>query len=129
MEQEIAVVRQSEYDSAKTFNLFNSKNLSYYRSANDHLNGITDSVLKQKISALINTHMENYKTEISQYEAILETIKKNNNTLNDLHIILKITKTLPIIKQYQKEQKPAIKPLQEHNSRLEKLIRQTESLQ
>lgn len=101
LEDEIAVVKSSKFDSLQHFQRFNGKNEAYFNSAKFQANQITDSVLKKRVQQLIADKQAAYKKKIATHLALSDTIDVNDKKIGDLHRLLKITKTLPMIEQYQ----------------------------
>ena len=88
------------------FNSYNRKSNQYYNSANQYVSNITDSILKQKMVALINRSNNSYTNKIADIKTLTEQITNNGATIQDHYTILKIAITLPIIEKYQTELKP-----------------------
>lgn len=128
LEFKIGHVRTSKSDSIKAFNEFNGKNNAYYNSANNHLERFSDSVLKEKIRGLIAASANKYNAGIQPYNELLNSIDQKTIRLNDLHTILKITQTLPLIEEYQTSNKPAIRPVKGYSKKLDEAIQIADTL-
>jgi hypothetical protein len=128
LEMQIDKLADSKSDSLEQFNKYDDKNKSYYQSAENHIEQIKDSVIKEKIKLLIQTSVTKYGSLISKHNDILNSIDKQTITLNDLHLILKITRTLPLIEKYQKDNLPTTKPLEEYSKQLNKTVQYADSL-
>jgi hypothetical protein len=128
LENKIEDLSKSETDSAKSFDNYNLKNQSYYNSTNRYIEQIKDSLLRGKIKALIANSLKNYNSSTSQHNVLLKSIETKNLTLSDLHTILKITKTLPIIEKFQKENLPTTKSLDGYLRQLERAIKYADTL-
>lgn len=113
LENKIDNLNNSQSDTTEAFNKFNGKNQSYYNSANRHADYLNDTLLKVKIKNMIAASLDKYKSSVSRHNAILDSIEVKNATLNDLHTILKITRTLPLIETYQRDNLPSTKPLED----------------
>jgi hypothetical protein len=112
LEDKIQELSESKDDSTRLFDEYNSKNQNYYSSANGHADQLSDSLLKEKIKMLISNSLANYNSSIAKHNALLMRIDSQNTTLSDLHIILKIAKTLPLIENYQEVNLPSTKPIE-----------------
>jgi hypothetical protein len=121
-------LKEDKKDSAESFNAFNLKNNSYYNSADTHIGAITDSVLKQRIKLLVDNSLSKYKSAITGHNNLIAAISSKDITLNDLHIILKLTQTLSMIEKYQVNRLPPTKPLENTSKNYDKIITQTDSL-
>ncbi len=118
----------SKSDSAESFNNYNNKNKSYYQSANNHLAQLHDTLLKEKIKQLIENSASRYNRSTAKHNELLKSIDRKLVTLNDLHTILKITRTLPLIEQYQRDAFPSTAALEGYTRQLDKTVRYADTL-
>ncbi|MBO9684647.1 MAG: hypothetical protein J7502_18605, partial [Flavisolibacter sp.] len=100
----------------------------YYRSADSHIEQIKDTVIKEKMKLLIHTNLTKYGSLVSKHNDILNSIDRKTITLNDLHLILKITSTLPLIEKYQMDNLPTTRPLDGYSKQLSKTAQYADSL-
>lgn len=77
---------------------------------------------------LITNSLANYNNNISSYSKLLAEINSASAILSDLHTILKINRTLPLITKYQVGNKPTISSLEGYNKEIDNTIKLTESL-
>ena len=127
LESQIKKLADGKSDSAALFNKFNAKNESYYNSAIKYTGLIKDTLLKEKISLLIQNSMSSYNSSTLKYKELVKSIDNKYSSLNDLHLILKITRTLPLMEKYQKDL-PSTKSLEGYEKQLDRTIRYTDSL-
>lgn len=128
LEKQIEKLADSKSDSTEVFNLYDGKNRNYYHSANNHVLKIKDSVLEERMKMLIETSLNKYNNSVSKHNDILKSIDNKSISLTDLHLVLKITRTLPLIEKYQIDNMPATKPLEGYSKQLDKTIRYADSL-
>jgi len=128
LENKIEDLSKSEADSTKSFENYNLKNQAYYNSTSRHIEQIKDSLLRDKVKLLIANSLTNYNSSTSRHKDLLKSIETKNLTLSDLHTILKITKTLPVIEKFQKDNLPATKSLEEYLKQLDATIRYADTL-
>jgi hypothetical protein len=128
LEDKIDDLNKSKPDSTELFDKYNEKNQSYYNAANSHVERITDSLLRDKMKILIANSLAKYNSLISTHTGLLKSIDTKGLTLNDLHTILKITRTVPLIEKYQKDKLPSSKSLEGFSKRLEEAINFTDTL-
>jgi len=128
MEEDIDVVNNSKEDSLKTFQKFNSKNNSYYGSAQNHVGLIQDSVLREKMKKMIQSSLSNYNSLTNPHNNILKSIASKETSLSDLHVALKIIRTLPVIDKYQKDNLPNTKSLERYSQQQTKTINKLQKL-
>lgn len=128
LEKQIQELNSSKADSTIVFDNYNEKNLSYFNSAANHISAIKDSVLRQKMKTLIDDHSRVYNASIASHLGFLSTIEANDVSLSDLHTVLKLVKTLPLIEKYQKDNLPDTKPLEGYINQQKKAINLADSL-
>ncbi len=128
LEEDIIVVNSSKEDSLETFQKFNSKNNSYYGSAQNHVGIIQDSVLRERMKNMVQSSLSNYNSLTSAHNDILKSIASKEMSLGDLHVALKIIKTLPVIGKYQKANLPNTKSLEGYSQQQTKTINKVQKL-
>lgn len=106
LEEDMQLFYQNPYFRQKQFATYDSKSNDYYSSANDKAMGISDSVLRDKILALLTDSKTKYAKKTDEHQDLLKIIEQNRTSINDKHLILKIVLTLPIIEKYQNENLP-----------------------
>ncbi len=127
LEVKIKETKETEADSTEAFKLYNQKSDIYYRSANRYLEGLSDSILKEKIKLLIGQSLLQYKSSLALDSSILLAIDKKTTKLQDVYTVLKIVKTLPLMEKFQRENKPSTKKLQGFEQQVDETIRAVES--
>ena len=128
LEVDIKNLEQGQIDSSKSFNQYNEKSLQYYYSASSHYEKIKDSVVRNKMKDLILNSQKKYNLESSASTNLIKYIDAKLITLEDLHNVLKITRTLPLIEKYQREKLPSAKPLKDFSTKLDKTLKYTDSI-
>jgi hypothetical protein len=128
LENDIKVLNESKGDTTELFDNFDNKNESYYGSANRHVDQLSDSLLKTKMRIIITNSLKNYNSLVARHNALLKTIETKNMTLNDLHTVLKITKTIPLIDKYQKDNLPSTKSLESYIHKQNEVIEFADTL-
>lgn len=115
-------------DATKKFNKFTSKSTNYYQSADSKANTITDSLLKKKFLTLTASSKNKYAHKTAELNSLQDQIRKNEGSIKDHHLALKIILTLPIIERYQTENLPDNKEFMDLIKQQEKLIQRMDSL-
>jgi len=128
LEDDLDAYTQKKIDLNEKFQQYDIKSSRFYYSANNIASLITDSLLKNKIMALITTSNNKYSTKTTELNSLLKEISKNDATLDDQYSVLKIVLTLPIIGKYQDANKPNKKEFKDLIIQQEKLILRTDSL-
>ncbi|WP_243346073.1 hypothetical protein [Parabacteroides sp. FAFU027] len=128
LETKLEMLSTAKGDSTSAYNIYNRSNQSYYNSAKNHLNLIQDSLLRKKIESLINKSLSGYNTRISRHNALLKSIEAKESYLNDLHQILIITTTLPLIEKFQKDNQPSTQPIEGYSKQIDKVLNYEKAL-
>jgi hypothetical protein len=128
LEMQIKHLAESKGDSAASFNNYDNKNKTYYASAGNHLAQLKDTLLKQKIKQLIEGSTSRYNRSVTPHNDLLKAIDSKHTTLHDLHVVLKITRTLPLIEKYQEDAFPSTHGLNRYAGALDKTIRYADTL-
>ena len=111
LETEIHELGDNKNDSTKAFEDFNNKNSAYYTDANAYLTDLKDAVLKEKIQLMLQQSQAAYIANTASLNNLEDLINTKTESLNDLHILLKITTTMAVIEKYQHTNMPTDKPL------------------
>jgi hypothetical protein len=128
LELAIKDLKKQTPDSLKGYKTFNQHNNVFYDLAGKKVNTMTDSVLRKKMLLLINHSRKQYTDSIARLKELDSLINRRTNTLNDLHTILKLVKTLPLIEDFQKTNRPPSLPAEGALQNLDTLINRIDSL-
>lgn len=128
LEEAIDNLDSQKSDSLDLFAKFDEKNLSYYNSAQNHVAAIKDSVLRLKMKAMVDNSLAAYNTKITTHKNLVDLLNSKHDEISNLHIVLKIVKTLPLAEQYQAENIPSTKPAEKLIGIYNKLIQQADTL-
>ena len=128
LEDKIAELNKSKNDTTNLFDKFNEKNQSYFNAANRHIAEIKDSVLRDKMKILIANNLTKYNSSIARHNELLKTLEGKSLTILDLHNILKIVRTLPLIEKYQSDNLPNIKSFEGYIKQQDETIKLADTL-
>ena len=128
LEEDLDAINNSKEDSLEGFQKYHSKNNSYYNSAQNHTGQIQDSLLRERIKNLVQASQSNYNSLTAPHDNLLKSIESKETSLSDLHIALKIIKTLPVISKYQKNNLPNTKSLEGYSQQQTKTITELQKL-
>jgi len=128
LETKFDALSVSKSDSTEQYNEYNEKNQSYYSSADIHLKQIKDSTLRKKMKALISSSLTKYNSKVYRHTNLLKSIDKKTMTLDDLHEMLIITTTLPLIEKYQNDNLPTTKSIDGYSKQLDRVVHIENSL-
>ncbi|MDF2193434.1 hypothetical protein [Paraflavitalea sp. CAU 1676] len=128
LEDKLTAIRESWPDSIASFNQFKEKNDAYIKAANNHIETIGDSLLRKKMEALITANLNKYNVSIARHQVFLASVDQKNKSIADLHTVLKIVKTLPLIERYQRENRPSTRPIVGFEKEQDKVIQLADTL-
>jgi hypothetical protein len=128
LEDKIDELNKSKGDSTELFDKFNETNQSYFNAADRHISEIKDSLLRDKMKVLIANNSTKYNSSIARHKELIKIIEAKNLTISDLHIILKIVKTIPLIEKYQSDNLPTTKSFEGFIKRQDGTIKLADTL-
>jgi len=128
LETKLKALSTSKSDSTEQFDKYNGNNSSYYNSADNHLKQINDSTLRKRMKSLISSSLTKYNSKVYRHTELLKSIDKKTMTLDDLHEMLIITTTLPLIEKYQNDNIPTTKSINGYLKQLDKAVKIENSL-
>jgi hypothetical protein len=95
-------------DSLIKFNEYTNKSTAYYSSANESLNTLKDTVLRDQLRALLADSKSKYMGKISRFSNLIAHIDSNRIKIEDYHNVLKVVTTMLVIEKYQDNAMPDI---------------------
>ncbi len=128
LESQIGRFDNQKEDSLQAFEEFASKNDEYYKSANTYTERIRDSLLKNRIRSILSGSEAQYANKISPTTTLIQQIELKELQLQDMHILLKLVRSLDIMEKYQKDKLPSSSPVRSLLREFEKIISKTDSL-
>ncbi len=128
LEARIEALSKNKHDSTNAYRDYETNNQLYYSSGNMEISKIQDSVLKNRMKELIAASLKKYTTRIAPQKQLLLSIDQKTTSLNDLHTVLKLTRTLAIMEKYQDSNFPNAKPLENYSKELDATIKETDRL-
>ncbi|MDB5200652.1 MAG: hypothetical protein JWQ27_61 [Ferruginibacter sp.] len=128
LEDKIDELNTSKSDTIELFDKFDKKNQSYFNSADNHISDIKDSFLRDNMKLLIANDLKKYDASVARHNELLKIIEAKGLTLSDLHNILKIVKTLPLIEKYQRDNLPNTKSFEGYIKRQDESIKLADTL-
>lgn len=128
LDESIHEIRDGKSDSLKKFDIYEGKNQDYFVSASYHVKEIKDSLLRKSLTALIAKNLEEYNNKVSSHRKLVKTVNAKMVSLNDLELALKISRTFPLIKKYQKENLPNQTPILNLTQKIDQAIKLADTL-
>lgn len=117
--ESIQIANDIYNDSLKEFNKYISINEDYWKTANDYIARISDSTLRKSIKDTFEKSEIDYCDLKKNLTSLNDKITVEKKRLEDQVTILKLIVTLPMIQNYQKNEKPDSLKLKEVINSLE----------
>lgn len=115
-------------DATNKYNSFTSYNNRYYSDARAKANLIGDSATKQKALNVVSQSETNYRAKLAEWQTTLATLAANEKELNNLHNLLEIMITEPVIAKYQNTDMPDNSKVKEANVDLQNVIEKIKAI-
>jgi hypothetical protein len=100
-EEDVESYKEVKSDLDKKFHKYDEKSESYYHDAMNKINSIQDSILKLKITSVLNESRINYEEMKADLIAVIEASNKNAMVFEDFYMALKVLLTLKLIEDFQ----------------------------
>jgi len=128
MEEDLSTINTNTDEVNTVFTKYNGKSNSYYGSAGNIANEISDSTMRKDILRIIGNSRLRYDEKSAGIKTLLERIARNNSNLRDQHAALKVVLTFPLIEKFQDENLPKSKEFNELIREQGKLMERMDSL-
>ncbi|WP_338768666.1 hypothetical protein WAF17_08275 [Bernardetia sp. ABR2-2B] len=125
LNDEINQMYQTKRDSLAEYSKFSNTNEKYWMNARNHINQIQDSVLREATLETFKAIEVNYKNKMAGYEPKIKEIQRKDIQLNDQLILMKLFITESMMKNYQVNEQPTIKTLENIIDKYDNLIEET----
>jgi hypothetical protein len=122
IEDDIDRFNKKRDEALDKFYSFVSYNNRYYSDAKAKAATIAGAASRQSALDIINKSEARYNSRISDWQVIITSLDKNEKELSDLHALLKIFITEPMIDKYQTTALPDNAKAKEANGDLMKVI-------
>ena len=122
LEKEIAAIYENKSDSLEATLNYKNQNSNYYSSAENHLSQVKDSVLREKVLQHVKKSIARYDALKTNHEGLLTAINSKDQPITDLHTILRVLTTIPIMEKFQKDHLPLQRPLKNLNNDMNGVI-------
>lgn len=126
LNEQIEKIHQTKNDSISAYSKFSQTNSEYWQSANKYISQIQDSVLRKSTLEIFKSIEANYQTKMADYEPKINEINKKEVLLNDQLVLMKLVITESMMINYQLNEKPTTKTLENLIENYDKLIKESE---
>ncbi len=122
IEEDIDKFYKKRSEALEKYNSFTYYNNRYYTDARAKAATISDAASRQKANDIINISETKYKVTLTDWQTNIAGLNAAEKELNDLHTLLKVMTTEPMIVKYQSTGLPDNAKLKEANGDLLKVI-------
>ncbi|WP_162555830.1 hypothetical protein [Reichenbachiella versicolor] len=99
-------------DSLERYHIYMQTNQNYWITLSKYTNQISDTTLKKDLLKLVETLKDDQSTKTSELDTLVAQIDSIEQTLNNLEILMKIMVTVPMMKNYQRNELPNIRTIE-----------------
>ena len=128
IEEGIEKFYKNKEDAIEKYNSFTSYNNRYYADAKSKAATIADAATKQKANDIISKSEAAYRTKTADWQNTIAALNANERELNDLHALLQVLITEPIIAKFQNSELPNSAKAKEVNGELLKVIEKIKAI-
>lgn len=118
IEDDIEKFYKNRNEAIEKYNSYIAYNNRYYTDAKSKAATINNAATKQRANDIISKSEAKYKFKITDWQNTIAALNANERELNDLHALLKILITEPMIEKYQTSGLPDNARLKEANGDL-----------
>ena len=113
-------------DKTETYVKYERTNSEYWNTAKSYASRINDSITRLSTIELLEKLTSDYEKSIQPHENKMGVINRSQIQLSDQVILMKLFVTLPMIKNYQRNELPDIKELESLIEDYQKVLEKSE---
>jgi len=121
-------LKKIKADSLKEFQSFDNENSRFYATLISKLAGIQDTSLRAATRKAVDTSLAHYHHLTHDWTSLNKEIAQKQALINDLYLILKITRTTAFMQQYQQLYFPSTTAAETVNKNMDSIINRLDSL-
>lgn len=111
LEQQITTCGEHTDEVTIPFVNFFSKSDEFYRSADQYLATVNDTLLRKQVMIFLDDSEKRFHQQTDQIRQHMQQIADNNGNIHDRHVVLQTLVALQLMQTYQKEQQPDMQSL------------------
>lgn len=115
-------------DSLRAFNNYVSQNSDYWEDTKNYINQIQDEALKASTAKAFEDLQKAFDNKIAAHESAKATIAKKSIALQDRFVVMKLMITQNMMNNYQNNEFPDIKSMEDLIKEYDKLIQEAEKM-
>jgi hypothetical protein len=112
-------------EKTKSFTKYSNINNSYWNSVDNYISSLNDSIIKNETTVFFDKLKLNYKNSIVNQTKLLNLIDTKKEELLDQLTLMKLFVTEPMMRNYQINEKPNIKELEDLISQYKDLVKES----
>ncbi|MCH3885895.1 hypothetical protein [Tenacibaculum aquimarinum] len=117
----------SVLERTKLFTKYSSVNNNYWNTVNQYISSLNDSIIQKETSSIFNKLKVKYEAKIKNHNNMMNVIENEKDNLRDRLTLMKLFITEPMMSNYQVNEIPNIKELEDLISQYKKLIEETKN--
>lgn len=122
IEEGIEKFAKKKTEALEKYNGYTSYNNRYYGDAKMKTSAISDATTRQRAGDLISKSEARYRAGLADWQNTISTLNTREKELNDLHVLLKIMISEPMMEKYQGRELPDNTKLKEAGNDLQQVI-------
>ena len=99
---------RNKSELSSNFSNYDGKSESYYSSANYKVSMITDTILRQRIEALLKQSEKQYQNLTFESRNNLKVLTQNETAIRQYYSAMKIAMTIPVLEKFQANNLPDV---------------------
>ncbi len=121
----IEQIRKEQYEVLGPLNSYQQTNEEYWNTADAYVNSIQDSLQKMRMQTFFKDFKKSYADQIFTHEKMNTALQARATDLESQLLMLQLMVSADMMKNYQKNELPAIGPLEELVEDYDVLIQST----
>jgi len=127
LDTEILGMNALKQDSLNAYYKYFQNVQNYWGSANDYINKLEDSTLQVATRQYFDILENRHKERLDQHKTIEDSIEAKTNILYNQHLLVKLLTSSKMMENYQFNEFPSLKTLENVHQKYDELIDETHS--
>jgi hypothetical protein len=127
LDQRLKQIADIRKDSLELFYEYSRSNERYWNEVTRYTSQLTDSTLRASVNEIFSTLRKDYEKSMAYHDSLNSNIKLQMAELQQQSIVLKLAVTLPMMLNYQINEMPSEKPLENVLNEYTELINATKA--
>ncbi|GAA4317492.1 hypothetical protein [Flaviaesturariibacter amylovorans] len=128
LDGQVRAMAAQKADSLAAYDAYTRYSTRYYADAERYAASIGDTVLRGRVLALVRSSRDAQARRTAGHTALDSSLQKREAAIGDVHGMLKLLLTLPLMERYQQQKLPSRTPLEQLNRSWQHLEQRLDSL-